>query len=88
MKYSVAHYKKSNSDRWINGCKLIIFENKCILKCFLKTVAEITIDESFVVRRISDQMFCKGINISDSNTSYDLLLYPKTAVQLYRLFNI
>lgn len=88
VKYSVVHYKESKSDWWINGCKLIVFENECVLKRFFKIVAEFAIDDALVVRKIPDQMFCKGINISNGNTSYDLLLYPKTAMQVYHMFNI
>lgn len=39
MKFSVAHYKKADSDWLVNGGKFIVTDSEYVLKGFLKTVA-------------------------------------------------
>ena len=55
MKFSVAHYKKADSDWLVNGGKLIVTDSEYVLKCFLKTVARFEADKTKLCK-IPDNM--------------------------------
>ena len=84
-KYPIAHYKRSASDWLINGGRLIITENECIVKNFFKEVVRFNLS-SLRVKRIPDELFYKGLNFSDRYHNYNLYFYPKTANKLYSFF--
>ena len=83
MKFSVAHYKKADSDWLVNGGKLIVTDSEYVLKCFLKTVARFEADKTKLCK-IPDNMLYKGISISDGEQSYELYFFSKTANEIYR----
>lgn len=82
MVYHIAHYRKANSDWFINGGKLIVTESEYIIKGLFKEVARFSIDNA-VISRVPNIMFYKGVNISNDSYSYDLYLFPKTADKLF-----
>ena len=87
MKFSVAHYKKADSDWLVNGGKLIVTDSEYVLKCFLKTVARFEADKT-KFRKIPDNTLYKGISISDGERSYELYFFSKTANELCQLLKI
>lgn len=87
MKFSVAHYKRSDSDWWVNGGKLIVTDSEYILKSFFKTVARFKTDNTKICK-IHDSMLYKGISLSDGERSYELFFFSKTANEVYHILNI
>ncbi len=87
MKFSVAHYKKDDSNWLVNGGKLIVNDSEYVLKCFLKTVARFEADKTKLCK-IPDNTLYKGISISDGEQSYELYFFPKTANELCRKLKI
>ena len=87
MKFSVAHYKKADSDWWVNGGKFIVTDSEYVLKGFLKTVARFEAEKTKSCK-IPDNMLYKGISISDGEQSYELYFFSKTASEVYRILKI
>ena len=87
MKFSVAHYKKDDTDWFVNGGKLIVSDSEYVLKCFFKTVASFEAHKTKFCR-IPDNTFCKGVSISDGEKSYELYFFSKTANEVYRILKI
>ena len=87
MKFSVAHYKKADSDWLVNGGKLIVTDSEYVLKCFLNTVARFEAHKTKLCK-IPDNMSYKGISISDGEQSYELYFFSKTASEVYRILKI
>ncbi len=46
MKVNVAHYKNLKGTFYINGGKLLVYDNEVVLKGFIKKVAEISDDNN------------------------------------------
>ena len=87
MKFSVAHYKKADSEWLVNGGKLIVTNKEYVLKCFFKTVARFEAEKTKVCK-IPDYMLYKGISISDGEQSYELYFFSKTANDVYCILKI
>ena len=87
MKFPVAHYKKASSDWFVNGGKLIVADGKYTLKSFMKTVAVFEADQT-IVRKIPDEMWYKGISMSDGQKEYNLYFFKNTADKVYARFRI
>ncbi len=87
MKFSVAHYKKTDSDWLVNGGKLIVTDSEYVLKCFLKTVARFETHKTKFCK-IPDNTFYKGVSISDGEKSYELYFFSKTANEVYHILKI
>ena len=54
MKFSVAHYKKDDTDWFVNGGKLIVSDSEYVLKCFFKTVASFEAHKTKFCRTASE----------------------------------
>ena len=87
MKFTIAHYKRADSDWLANGGRLIVEDGKYIVKCFFKTVAIFEAEKTFV-RKIPDEMLYKGISISDGKQEYYLYFFKNVANEVYSRFKI
>ena len=87
MKFTIAHYKRADSDWLVNGGRLIVEDGKYIVKYFFKTVAIFEAEKTFV-RKIPDEMLYKGISISDGKQEYYLYFFKNVANEVYSRFKI
>ena len=87
MKFPVAHYKRADSDWFVNGGKLIVEDGKYTVKCFFKTIAIFEADKT-VVRKIPDELFYKGVSILDGKKEYYLYFFKNVANKVYARFEI
>ena len=87
MKFTIAHYKRADSDWFVNGGKLIVEDGKYIVKCFFKTVAIFEAEKTFI-RKIPNEMLYKGISISDGKKEYYLYFFKNVANKVYSRFKI
>ena len=87
MKFPIAHYKRADSDWFVNGGKLIIEDGKYLVKRLFKTIAIFEADKMFV-RKIPNEMFYKGISVSDGEQEYYLYFFKTVANEVYSRFEI
>ena len=87
MKFSVAHYKKDDTDWFVNGGKLIVSDSEYVLKWFFKTVARFETHKTKLCK-IPNNTFYIGGSISDGEESYELYFFSKTANELCRILKI
>ena len=87
MKYTIAHYQKSNSMWMTNGGKLIVTDNEYIVKYLFQTVVRFKAPKT-LISPISNTMLYSGFRFDDGEKSIDLYFFPKTATKLRKHFNV
>ncbi len=86
-KFKILYYQKPNS-WYVNGGKLIVTENQCIVKYLFLTIAKFQIDKTAASKIPSSaSLFGQGIRLNDGVKGIDVYLTAKTTNVVYDLLN-
>lgn len=86
MKIIVNYYKKSDKHLYRNGARLLVDENKVILKDIFRNIFELnTADVKF--RILPGQFLYSSVELFNDEVSYELLLTKRNERKLLEYFH-
>lgn len=86
-KFTIAHFKKANSNWFANGGRLLVTDDEWIVKYFFREIGRFRRCDA-KVEKIPPVSCYQGIRISDDAGALELYFFSKTAERVYSLFGL